>query len=127
MLAAPPISGVLYERFGFRAPFIFGIIVTAFDLVFRLLVIERVDALKWGHDPALSKKSNTEVDVENGKGHIIIYRSKVLNSILVSEKKQDETADKEKKKENYRGKKKKTQLTPSSKFPIAKKVANRCR
>ena len=55
MLAAPPISGVLYERFGFRAPFIFGIIVTAFDLVFRLLVIERVDALKWGHDPALSK------------------------------------------------------------------------
>ncbi|PAV22263.1 MFS general substrate transporter [Pyrrhoderma noxium] len=80
MLAAPPISGVLYERFGFRAPFIFGIIVTAFDLVFRLLVIERVDALKWGHDPALSKKSNTEVDVEN-----------------VSEKKQDKTADKEKK------------------------------
>ena len=97
MLAATPISGVLYERFGFRAPFIFAIIVTAFDLVFRLLVIERVDALKWGHDPALSKKSNTEVDVENGKGHIIIYRSKALNSILVSEKKQDETADKEKK------------------------------
>lgn len=50
-LAAPPIGGVLYDHFGFRAPFIFGIIFTAFDFVGRLLVIERKDALKWGHDP----------------------------------------------------------------------------
>lgn len=64
MLAAPPISGVLYERFGFRAPFIFGIIVTAVDLVLRLLVIERKDALKWGHDPAIIRMSGTEADAE---------------------------------------------------------------
>lgn len=50
-LAAPPIGGVLYGRFGFRAPFIFGIIFAAIDLLGRLLLIERKDALKWGHDP----------------------------------------------------------------------------
>ncbi len=39
MLLGTPIGGSLYARFGFRGPFIFGIIVSLPDLVFRLLVI----------------------------------------------------------------------------------------
>ncbi|KAL5495566.1 hypothetical protein ACEPAI_1029 [Sanghuangporus weigelae] len=53
MLAAPPVGGALYDRFGFRSPFIFGIIVTGFDFLGRLLVVERKDALRWGYDPAV--------------------------------------------------------------------------
>lgn len=34
-------AGALDDRFGFRAPFIFGIIVTALELIGRLLIIER--------------------------------------------------------------------------------------
>ncbi|KAJ6626926.1 major facilitator superfamily domain-containing protein [Mycena sp. CBHHK59/15] len=51
-LAGPPIGGALYSRFGFRGPFIFGIIVSIFDLIGRLLIIERKDALRWNVDPA---------------------------------------------------------------------------
>ena len=43
-LIGPPAGGGLYHRFGFRGPFILGIIVTAFDLVGRLLIIEKADA-----------------------------------------------------------------------------------
>ncbi|KAI0725231.1 MFS general substrate transporter [Fomitopsis betulina] len=52
VLVGPPVSGALYDRFGFHGPFIFGIIVTAFDFIGRLLVIERKHAIQWGIDPA---------------------------------------------------------------------------
>ncbi|KAJ7124834.1 MFS general substrate transporter [Mycena crocata] len=51
-LAGPPIGGALYNRFGFRGPFICGIIVSVVDLIGRLLIIERKDALRWNVDPA---------------------------------------------------------------------------
>ncbi|KAJ6549694.1 major facilitator superfamily domain-containing protein [Mycena capillaripes] len=51
-LAGPPIGGALYSHFGYRAPFICGIVVAFFDLIGRLLVIERKDALRWNVDPA---------------------------------------------------------------------------
>ncbi|KAJ7923010.1 major facilitator superfamily domain-containing protein [Mycena leptocephala] len=51
-LAGPPIGGALYSRFGFRGPFICGIIVSLVDLIGRLLIIERKDALRWNIDPA---------------------------------------------------------------------------
>lgn len=35
------------KRFGFRGPFIFGIIVTAIELIGRLLIIERKEAIRW--------------------------------------------------------------------------------
>ncbi|KAK0237136.1 MFS general substrate transporter [Armillaria nabsnona] len=44
MLLGTPIGGALYARFGFRGPFIFGIIVSLPDLVFRLLVIDERSA-----------------------------------------------------------------------------------
>ncbi|KAH8086605.1 MFS general substrate transporter [Cristinia sonorae] len=43
-LVGPPVGGALYSAFGYRAPFIFGIIVTFIDFVGRLLIIERMDA-----------------------------------------------------------------------------------
>jgi MFS family permease len=51
LVLGPPIGGALYSRFGFRGPFIFGIIFAFVDLLGRLVIIERKDALKWGHDP----------------------------------------------------------------------------
>ena len=51
-LVGPPVAGALYDRFGFHGPFIFGIIVTAVDLIGRFLIIERKHAIQWGVDPA---------------------------------------------------------------------------
>ena len=41
----------MYQHLGFRAPFIFGIILTAIDFIGRVLIIERSEAIKWGVDP----------------------------------------------------------------------------
>ncbi|GAA5937151.1 MFS transporter [Sporobolomyces koalae] len=43
----PSVGGTLYERFGWRAPFVFSIILIAVDLLMRLLIIEKHEALKW--------------------------------------------------------------------------------
>lgn len=59
-LVAPPVAGALYKRFGFRAPFIFGTIVTGFDLLARLLLIERHEAMRWGVDPMAVAVSDAE-------------------------------------------------------------------
>ena len=64
-LVGPPVAGALYKRWGFRAPFIFGIIVTSIDFIARLLLIERHEAMRWGVDPmkiaASGKKRDPEV------------------------------------------------------------------
>lgn len=39
-ILGPPLGGLLYDHFGFRAPFIFGIAVAVVDLIGRLLIIE---------------------------------------------------------------------------------------
>ncbi|GAA5906007.1 hypothetical protein JCM8208_006316 [Rhodotorula glutinis] len=49
----PPVGGVLYERLGYRAPFIFSIVLVAIDLLLRIVMIEKDQALRWiraGHD-----------------------------------------------------------------------------
>lgn len=46
-------GGVLYERLGYRAPFIFSIVLVAIDLALRIVMIEKHQALRWiraGHD-----------------------------------------------------------------------------
>ncbi|KAG6814450.1 hypothetical protein H0H92_007454 [Tricholoma furcatifolium] len=50
-MSGPPVGGALFARFGYRAPFILSIGWTIIDLIARLLIIERKDALKWGVDP----------------------------------------------------------------------------
>ncbi|KAJ7071382.1 MFS general substrate transporter [Mycena amicta] len=67
-LAGPPIGGALYGRWGWRAPFIFGVIMAVFDLVGRLLIIERKDALRWTVDPPAEEEkpaSETPSNIEN--------------------------------------------------------------
>lgn len=65
----PPVGGVLYGRLGYRAPFIFAEICTVIDLIGRLLIIERKDALLWGVDPAaLLTDEQANSDVEHTSG-----------------------------------------------------------
>ena len=59
-LVGPPISGALFDRFGIRGPCIFGIIVISVDLIGRLLLIERREALAWGYDPATSIDTSSD-------------------------------------------------------------------
>ncbi|GLB36542.1 putative MFS general substrate transporter [Lyophyllum shimeji] len=59
-LVGPPVGGALYSRFGFRGPFIFGLAAAVLDLVARLLIVERNDALKWGVDPKATDDGNVE-------------------------------------------------------------------
>jgi MFS transporter, DHA1 family, solute carrier family 18 (vesicular amine transporter), member 1/2 len=67
VLAGPPVAGALYGRWGFRAPFIFGIIMTAIDLIGRFLIIERKDAIIWGLDPAAGSRTTALVDEERSE------------------------------------------------------------
>jgi len=57
LIAGPAPGGALYDKFGFRAPFIYCIALALFDIIGRILVIERKEALKWGFDPANSHLS----------------------------------------------------------------------
>ena len=45
---APPIGGALYQRMGWKAPFIFCIILLGADLIARLCVIEQKELPKYG-------------------------------------------------------------------------------
>jgi MFS family permease len=67
-LAGPPVGGALYSRFGFRGPFICGIALSVFDLVGRLLIVERKDALQWGIDPAAAPVEGADAEAEAGGG-----------------------------------------------------------
>ncbi|KAG6891111.1 hypothetical protein C0995_014201 [Termitomyces sp. Mi166 len=49
-LIGPPVGGALFARFGYRGPFILGIAWTIVDLVARLLIIERKEALQYSMD-----------------------------------------------------------------------------
>ena len=71
LLVGPPVAGILYQSLGYRAPFIFGIIVTCLDLLARLLLIERHEAMKWGVDPmaiAAGSKEDLEAGVTGTEG-----------------------------------------------------------
>ena len=74
-LVGPPAGGVLYQRWGFRAPFIFGIIVTGIDLLSRLLLIERHEAMRWGVDPMAVAVIGKEKDPEVASGVAILGRA----------------------------------------------------
>ncbi|TFK40896.1 major facilitator superfamily domain-containing protein [Crucibulum laeve] len=67
VMVGPPVGGALYERFGYRGPIVFGLIVTVLDLLGRLFIVERKDAILWGVDPAASVVSMPE-DVASTSG-----------------------------------------------------------
>jgi DHA1 family solute carrier family 18 vesicular amine transporter 1/2 len=60
LLIGPPVGGGLYNRFGFRGPFIFGIITAFLDLVGRFLVIERKHAILWDIDTSVLPNNGKE-------------------------------------------------------------------
>ncbi|BGO98782.1 hypothetical protein JCM10021v2_002443 [Rhodotorula toruloides] len=43
----PPVGGVLYARMGWRAPFVFSLILVAIDLGLRMLIVEKHRAVGW--------------------------------------------------------------------------------
>ncbi|PCH43210.1 MFS general substrate transporter [Wolfiporia cocos MD-104 SS10] len=57
-LLGPPVGGALYDRWGYRAPFIFAILFTLIDLSGRLLVIE-------GDDKSRMSNRDTEASSES--------------------------------------------------------------
>ncbi|KAK0215890.1 major facilitator superfamily domain-containing protein [Armillaria nabsnona] len=61
-LVGPPVGGGLYTRFGFRGPFIFGIIIAVLDLAFRFLIIEGKSASKLRS--STTEKPNNEIALE---------------------------------------------------------------
>ncbi|KAL0069388.1 hypothetical protein AAF712_003411 [Marasmius tenuissimus] len=60
-LIGPPVGGALYQRFGFRGTCIFGVAAAVADLLVRLVVIERADAIKWGFDPQEDDRADRHV------------------------------------------------------------------
>jgi len=59
----PPLGGVLFEKLGFRAPFILSIAFAVVDLIGRLLVVEKAEAVEW-----LEKEEQPEVPPEPMQG-----------------------------------------------------------
>ncbi|VDC00288.1 unnamed protein product [Peniophora sp. CBMAI 1063] len=89
MLIGPPVGGALFNRFGFRGPCIFGVIITMIDLVGRLLIIERKDAIRYGFDPALvleeqdaEKSENDAPAIDDAQGSVNDTRERVSSSPL---------------------------------------------
>ncbi|KZP00766.1 MFS general substrate transporter [Calocera viscosa TUFC12733] len=63
-VAGPPLGGVLYQRFGFYAPFILGIALAVLDLMARLVVIEPKAARRW-HGVPLEAHRNAQTVRDN--------------------------------------------------------------
>ncbi|KAK0200797.1 MFS general substrate transporter [Desarmillaria ectypa] len=61
-LVGPPVGGGLYARFGFRGPFIFGIIIAFLDLASQFLIIEGKSASKIRS--GTTEKPNNEIALE---------------------------------------------------------------
>ena len=57
-LVGPPVGGALFDRFGIRGPCVFGLMAISVDLIGRLLLIERREALVWGFDPAAASSGH---------------------------------------------------------------------
>ena len=62
-------GGALFNRFGIRGPCIFGIIVISVDLIGRLLLIERSEALALGFDPASSIIASSDHASDSSTSH----------------------------------------------------------
>lgn len=79
----------MYERFGFRGPFIFGVIFSVADLIGRFVIIERKDSIKWGVDPLLPTTfagDDAEKDVFPTEGKAEEPKAKPLSFIAVGAK-----------------------------------------
>jgi len=66
MLVGPPLSGVLKDRLGYRAPFVLSIATCVFDLVGRLFVLEKHEAAPWVTETQDSSREGSPVRNETG-------------------------------------------------------------
>jgi predicted MFS family arabinose efflux permease len=71
-LFGPPLGGALNAKLGYRAPFILSMGACAFDLMGRLLVIEKHDAARW-----IPQESNRGVDAASGMHFLRMSTSRV--------------------------------------------------
>ena len=78
-LFGPLAGGLLYNRFGFRGPILFGIIITVVDLVGRLLIIERKAAIRYAPDPAATADA---LGVNQGSQKLELGDAKAQSSAL---------------------------------------------
>lgn len=94
LLVGPPVAGILDEKFGFRAPFYFGMAFSTLDLLVRLLVIERKDAIKWGIDPAADPDEVKEPSLASGSQALLISeRSQAVGSSYPQVPKESKKSD----------------------------------
>jgi MFS family permease len=92
MVTSPVIGGAIFHAFGFHAVFWFLGAMLVVDVLLRLLMIERKDAIRWGYiteeevnggtsedAPLLTSQSNEESD------EVQIQHTSVIRLLLVSE------------------------------------------
>lgn len=75
-LVGPPVAGALNSRFGFRGPFIFGIAVTLLELMCRVLIIERKEAVRWDASLARLVPSRTGSPTSRGRAYGAVTEEK---------------------------------------------------
>ncbi|ESK85878.1 mfs amine [Moniliophthora roreri MCA 2997] len=98
----PPVGGALYKTFGFRGVCIFGVIVAFVDLVARLLVIERKEALRYGFDPhraVSAEEPETEEPETEGASTTEQSEKKTADVVENRPEQQTESSDESKKSE----------------------------
>jgi MFS family permease len=81
LLLGPPLGGTLNETLGYRSPFILAIILCAFDLFGRLLVMERHEAQKW-KDVGISASEKSSIDEVKKIGmshHFSLFKSHIAD------------------------------------------------
>jgi MFS family permease len=85
VLLGPPISGALNDtKLGYRAPFIFSIATCIFDLLGRLLVLEKHEAAPWlaGAHPQSPEIASTRQEPGEGLPITATGRTKSQMSVL---------------------------------------------
>jgi MFS family permease len=77
-LFGPPIGGALNDKLGYRAPFIFGMIFCAIDLIGRLFVIEKDVAAPWiAGEPSIEAGAGLGMSMVSGEN---VFDSRALSS-----------------------------------------------
>ncbi|KAG5654297.1 hypothetical protein H0H81_005146 [Sphagnurus paluster] len=72
LVARPPVGGALYSALG---PFVFAMAAAVLDLIARLFIIERKDALKWGIDPKIPRRVKQKTEEEGVAGRAPVQPS----------------------------------------------------
>ncbi|GAA5956568.1 hypothetical protein JCM3765_003486 [Sporobolomyces pararoseus] len=64
----PPAGGAIYQKFGWRGPFVFILIIVVIDLLMRLVIVEKHQALKWVQNGGVVIKGFEAPGYHNNEG-----------------------------------------------------------